>query len=89
MTTTGALEQSRIGDFEDPTDDYAVVDLAAQYFFSAGGVLHTVHVGVDNVGNSEYRDHLSRVKSIMPEPGRNFKVLHRVFLKTPPPIPSD
>jgi len=36
-------------------------------------------VGIDNMTNSAYRDHLSRVKSIMPEPGRNVRLLYRAY----------
>jgi hypothetical protein len=28
----------------------------------------------DNLLDAEFRDHLSRIKSIMPEAGRNFRV---------------
>jgi iron complex outermembrane receptor protein len=41
--------------------------------------LHTVALTAENVTDTEYRMHLSRVKSIMPEPGRNVKVLYRVY----------
>lgn len=41
-------------------------DASAQYYFTAGGLLHTLNLGVGNVFNTEYRDHLSRVRIIMP-----------------------
>jgi len=41
--------------------------------------LNSIFVGIDNMTNSAYRDHLSRVKSIMPEPGRNVRLLYRAY----------
>ena len=75
-----AAEQDRVGPFEEPTDGYAVVDVFAQYYFTRGGVLSTIDLGIENVTGTAYRDHLSRVKSIMPEPGRNVKLLYRIYL---------
>lgn len=74
-----ASTQERLGRFEEPTDGYAVFDLFAQYHFMAGAMLHTLDLGVENVTDVAYRDHLSRVKSIMPEAGRNVKLLYRMF----------
>jgi iron complex outermembrane recepter protein len=74
-----AAEQARVGEFEEPTDGYMVYDLFARYLFSSGKFLHTFSFGIDNLTDSDYRMHLSRVKSIMPEPGRNFKLLYRVY----------
>jgi hypothetical protein len=35
-------------------------------------------VSVDNLTDEEYRNHLSRVKEIMPEAGRGVSVTYRV-----------
>ncbi len=74
-----ADNQDRLGEFEEPTKAYQVFDLFAQYVLNHGKLLHTVSVSGENFTNSTYRMHLSRVKSIMPEPGRNFKLLYRVY----------
>lgn len=74
-----AQAQERLGPFEESTDGYAVLDAFAQYHFTAGGLLHTLDLGVENLTDTAYRDHLSRVKSIMPEPGRNVKLLYKLF----------
>jgi len=74
----GASQQTRLGPFEEPTDGYVVPDLAAQMHFVRGGMLHTMTLAVDNLTNTTYRDHLSRVKSVMPEPGRNIRLLYRL-----------
>jgi iron complex outermembrane recepter protein len=74
-----ADQQTRVGEFETPTPGYAVIDFSAQYFFQAINFLHTLSFTIENATNTEYRQHLNRVKDIMPEPGRNFKLLYKVF----------
>jgi iron complex outermembrane receptor protein len=70
--------QERLGDFETRTPGYAVGDLAVGIRLLSGGRLHTVTLRVDNVADRTYRDHLSRIKDIMPEPGRNVSLLYRL-----------
>lgn len=79
LTAHAAAEQNRVGAHEEPTDGYVTLDSYVQYFFTAGRFLHTIDLGVENVTDAEYRDHLSRVKVIMPEPGRNLKLLYRMY----------
>lgn len=74
-----ADKQDRLGEFEEPTDAYQVLDLFAQYVLNRGKFLHTISLTGENITNVTYRMHLSRVKSIMPEPGRNVKLLYRVY----------
>lgn len=74
-----AAAQNRLGEFEESTDGYLVGDLTAQAHIAKGRALHTISVKVENVANTEYRMHLSRVKSIMPEPGRSVSVLYRAY----------
>lgn len=74
-----AAEQTRTGDFETPTDGYTVVDLFGQYRFQSGNLMHTFSVNVGNLFDTTYRDHLSRIKDLMPQPGRNISLLYRMF----------
>lgn len=76
----GATAQTRLGPFEERTGGYVIADAFVQYHVSRGGLLHTFDLGIKNLTNTEYRDHLSRVKSIMPEPGFNLKLLYKVYL---------
>jgi len=73
-----AAKQDRTGDFEEPTAAYAIADLTAGVRFLRGGRLHTVTLRVDNLFDTEYRDHLSRIKEIMPQPGIGVSVLYRL-----------
>jgi iron complex outermembrane receptor protein len=72
-------EQTRTGDFESPTDGYAVFDLFGQYRFQSGKLLHTLSLNANNIFNTTYRSHLSRIKDLMPEPGRNVSLLYRMY----------
>lgn len=72
-----AARQDRLGDGELPTNGYAVGNLTGGVRLLRRGRLHTFTLRIDNVANTEYRDHLSRVKVIMPEPGLNVSLLYR------------
>jgi iron complex outermembrane receptor protein len=73
-----ASDQRRLGDFETRTPGYAVADLHAGLRVLIGGQFHTFTLRVDNAANTEYRDHLSRIKEILPQPGRNVSLLYRM-----------
>lgn len=74
-----AANQYKTGRFEKSTDSYAVVDLSAQFLFTWQKLLHTFSLKIENVFDTEYRKHLNRVKEMMPEPGRNIKLLYRIY----------
>lgn len=74
-----AAKQSRTGIFETPTPGYTVFDLFAQYKFRTGHTLHTISLKAKNILNETYRSHLSHIKEIMPEPGRNIMLLYRIY----------
>jgi iron complex outermembrane recepter protein len=73
-----AMEQSRVGDFEEPTSGYAVAHMSVGYRLLRGSTLGTLTLRVDNLLDTVYREHLSRVKAIMPEPGRSVSLLYRL-----------
>lgn len=73
-----AARQDRTGAFESATDGYAVFDLSAGIRITVRGRLNVITVRGENLGNTEYRNHLSRVKEIMPEAGRSISVSYRV-----------
>ena len=76
--TRVAARQARTGPFESPTDGYAVFDLSAGIRITLLGRLNVITVRVENLGNAVYRNHLSRVKEIMPQAGRSISVAYRV-----------
>ena len=74
-----ATDQQRTGLFESPTNGYRVLDISGQYYRHWRGYLHTFVLTLENVTNAVYRKHLNRVKDILPEPGRNVRLLHKVY----------
>lgn len=74
----GAAAQQRLGDFETPTSGYALWGVDAGMRFLRGHRLQTITLRADNLLNREYRDHLSRTKDVMPEPGRDVSLVYRV-----------
>ena len=73
-----AARQDRIGEFEKPTDGYAIFNAAVGARLTVGGRLTVLTASLDNIENTEYRNHLSRVKEIKPEAGRGLSVTYRV-----------
>lgn len=74
-----AADQNRTGEFETPTAGYTVLNLFSQYRFERWELLHTISLNANNVLNTTYRNHLSRIKDLIPEPGRNISLLYRVY----------
>lgn len=73
-----AAAQDRTGDFEEPTAGFGVAFGTIGYRFLHRTQFHTITLRVDNLLDTEYREHLSRIKDIMPEPGRNVSLLYRL-----------
>jgi iron complex outermembrane receptor protein len=75
---TAVAKQDRVFETETPTDGYALLRLFAAYTFGTDRVAHTLTARVDNVTDTLYRNHLSLIKDLAPEMGRNFKLLYNV-----------
>ncbi len=74
-----ADRQTRTGEFESETDGYTVFDANISYNFSAGSLFHTFNFCVQNILDDSYKNHLSLLKDIFPEPGRNVSFMYRVY----------
>ncbi|MGB9696660.1 MAG: TonB-dependent receptor [Ignavibacteria bacterium] len=74
-----AFAQNRTDEFEQPTKGYAIFNLYSQLLLQTGRFIHNLSLSIDNLLNKEYRNHLSRVKSIMPETGFNFRITYKIF----------
>ncbi len=70
--------QTRLGEFEAPTDGYLVYDIGGYLNFSWWQLENRVVFEVENLFDTIYREHLSRIKAVMPEPGRNVKLLYKL-----------
>ncbi|MEM7415145.1 MAG: TonB-dependent receptor [Gemmatimonadota bacterium] len=73
-----AAEQNRLGEFEEATSGYVVFHLHGGVRLTLGGRLHVLTLNLENLSDKVYRNHLSRVKSIMPEAGRGVRLAYRV-----------
>jgi iron complex outermembrane receptor protein len=70
--------QDRVFSTETPTDGYQLGRLYTSYSFGQGAVAHTFTARLENVTNELYRNHLSLIKDLVPEMGRNFRLLYNV-----------
>ena len=71
-------EQDRVSGVETPTEGYNLLRLYGSYSFDSGGAVHTFTARLDNATNELYRNHLSLIKELVPEVGRNFKLVYGV-----------
>ena len=83
LTVGGTAEfvagQERVDIFEEPTDGYAVFGVYAQRDIITDHTRHSIILSLDNLLDTEYRNHLSRIRSVMPETGRSVKVHYKMF----------
>jgi iron complex outermembrane receptor protein len=63
---------------ESGTDGYQLLRLFAAYTFGGADIAHTITARLDNATNALYRNHLSIIKDLVPEMGRNFKLVYNV-----------
>ena len=75
LRSTYIYPQNRLGEFESYTPSSFLVDLVLGY----NKKNHNVTIQFNNIFNKEYYNHLSKIKSIMPEAGRNIKFFYKVF----------
>jgi iron complex outermembrane receptor protein len=73
---TAVSKQDRIFGIETPTDGYSLLKLFASYSFGTGGAVSTITARIDNLTDELYRNHLSFIKDLTPEMGRNAKLVY-------------
>ncbi len=78
ITSRFAGNQTRLGEFEEPTDGYLIYDIGSYLNFSWWQLENMVVFEIENLLDTVYREHLSRIKAVMPEPGRNVKFLYKL-----------
>ncbi len=72
-------KQSRVAPEESMTDGYALMGITMGYRLDFNG-RHVLIFRADNIFNTKYRDHLSRVEDRhFPMPGRNFNLAYRLY----------
>jgi iron complex outermembrane receptor protein len=75
---TATATQDRLFPTETPTDGYQLLRFYSSYSFTSGTTTNTITARLDNATNELYRNHLSLIKDLTPEMGRNFKLLYNV-----------
>lgn len=76
----GAARQERVGEFEQPTPAYALLNAIAGLRWTAFDRLNTPTLQVQNVLDTAWRDHLSRIRLVARQPGRNVQLLYRLAI---------
>lgn len=61
-----------------PTPGYSTYSLAAGVRWFAWGALSSLTLSVENLTDEVYRNHLSRIKQVMPEAGRSVNLVYRM-----------
>jgi iron complex outermembrane receptor protein len=75
---TATTKQDRLFPTETETDGYQLLRLYSSYSFMSGKMTNTITARLDNVTDELYSNHLSLIKDLTPEMGRNFKLLYNV-----------
>jgi len=79
FNTEWAAAQPNVDRLEERTSGYIVYNSSFQYSLTNENLVHNLSINIDNILNTEYRNHLSRVKSILPEAGRNFRFTYKLY----------
>lgn len=74
-----AAAQNLTDKFEEKTPGYIIFNFYGAYSFEFGTTYHIISLNIENIFDSIYYNHLSRIKSIMPEAGRGFQIRYRFF----------
>ncbi len=69
-------EQNRLGEFESYTPGVFLTDLVIRYRFKN----HNLILQCNNIFDKEYYNHLSRIKNIYAEPGRNINIIYKLAI---------
>ena len=72
------LPQTKLGEFETRTEGFSVFDINGSYTIHSSNISHKLIFQLDNIFNEVYYNHLSRIKTIMPEKGQSLNIQYRV-----------
>jgi iron complex outermembrane receptor protein len=76
---TTVTRQDRVAPLEEETDGYSMVDLSVGYRLFHGGFTHDFVLRGSNLTNQEARNHTSFLKELAPLPGRDLRLMYRVY----------
>ncbi len=79
VSARGATAQEEVGPFEERTAAYAALDSSVEWRLPASTLgVQSITLQGRNLTDTAYRNHLSRIKSIMPEAGRSLSLLYQI-----------
>ena len=78
LETILVSDQNKLGEFEYPTEGYKLLNYNCSYTFSKNENIHQIIFQVTNILNETYYNHLSKIKMIMPEPGRGINLRYKI-----------
>lgn len=62
-----------------PTQSYNLMNAGIGYRWMQYKLFHTVTLSIENAADTVWRDHLSRVKDVAPQPGRNIRLSYQIL----------
>jgi iron complex outermembrane receptor protein len=79
MGITRVARQDRVAPFEEATEGYTSVDSSVGYRLFRGDLVHDLILQGANLTNEEARLHTSFLKELAPLPGREIRLLYRIY----------
>ena len=76
--TDFALAQHKVDKYEERTPGYITFGASLEFYWKLTLARYTLVFRTDNIFDADVRNHLSRLKSVMPEKGRNFSALAKI-----------
>ena len=68
--------QHKLGEFETYTPGAFLTDFIITYTYKE----HNLTLQLNNIFDEVYYNHLSRIKNIAPEPGKNLNIIYKLFI---------
>jgi iron complex outermembrane receptor protein len=76
---TRVTRQTRVAPLEEETEGYSMLDVTLGYRLFAGALTHDFVLRGSNLTNKEARNHTSFLKELAPLPGREIRLMYRVY----------
>jgi iron complex outermembrane receptor protein len=71
--------QNKVAPDETRTPGYGIINLHFGLRFPFARFAHEINLNIENLTNKTYYDHLSRIKSFAPMPGRNVSLIYHLL----------
>ncbi len=72
-------EQTRVSEYETPTEGYTMLDASVSYAMITGALGHQITLGGTNLTNVNARNHVSLLKDVAPLPGLDVRLTYRLM----------